>query len=236
MKTQFCLRSGLLLFSIGLAHATLITQSSDIPSPPTVIDFSDYAGPSVPTDGPAQVGNLVGVDVTFTSNNPDGSFLGSGPFGLGDNGSWDSSVTLAGIDFDATLNDLYTMTFTFNSGPVSAVGGFMNYAVAPPLIFGDVIIAALAADSSVLEQWDITQLAPISTPNGLNDGAFRGIVRPTADIFGFSVSNSAAVLTNLTFSSAEVPAPSGVPEPSTMVLMLSAFVLLAARKIWTARS
>jgi len=97
-------------------------------------------------------------------------------------------------------------------------------------------ILALAADSSVLEQYDITQLAPISTPGGVNDGAFRGILRSNADIFGFSVSNSAAVLTDLTFSSATLPDNSSVPEPRSIVLMLSGFLFLAGKKIWIARN
>jgi hypothetical protein len=233
--TRFYFIASLFLLTMGLAHASLITQSSDIPSPSVITDFSDLAGPSVPTDGPVQVGNLAGVDITFSSNNPDGSFLGTGPYQLADNGTWDSSMTMAGIDVDALGFDPYTMTFSFNSGPVSAVGGFMNYAVFDGSGFGDVIIAALAADSSVLEQWDITTGAPISTPGGLNDGAFRGILRPTADIFGFSVSNSAAVLTDLTFSSVEAPS-TATPEPGSMILLLTGFLLLAAKKISMARS
>jgi len=219
-----------------LAHASLITLPSDIPSPSTVIDFSDYAGVNtVTTVGPVQVGNLVGVDVTFSSDNPDGSLLGSGPYGLADNGAWDSSLTMVGLNTDFVGFDLYTMTFSFNSGPVSAVGAFMNYAAFDGSFFGDVIISALAADSSVLEQWDITTDAPISTPNALNDGAFRGILRPTADIFGFSVSNSAAVLTNLTFSSTEASDTQVTPEPGSMILMLSGFLLLLAKRIRIAR-
>ncbi len=237
MRLFLTARSGLFLLTVGLAHATLITQSSDIPSPSTVIDFSDYAGVNtVNTDGPVQVGNLVGVDVTFSSNNPDGSYIGSGPYGLADNGTWDSSLTMAGINVDAAGFDPYTMTFSFNSGPVSAVGGFMNYAAFDGSGFGDVIVAALAADSSVLEQWDITTDAPISTPGATNDGAFRGILRPTADIFGFSVSNSAAVLTDLTFSAATAPDNASVPEPGSMILLLSGFLLLACKRIWMARS
>jgi hypothetical protein len=235
----FLARSGLFLLSVGFAHATLITQSSDIPSPSTTIDFSDYAGVnSVFTDGPIQVGNLAGVDVTFTSDNPDGAYVGSGPYGLADNGNWDSSLTMAGVGLDASLSDLYTMTFTFNSGPVSAVGAFMNYAVFPGFGFGDVYISALAADGTTpLETWDITTDAPISTlPDSVNDGAFRGIVRPTADIFGFSVSNSAAVLTKLTFSSEETSQVPSMPEPGSMILLLSGFLLLACKKLWMARS
>lgn len=237
MRFRFTARSCLFLSALGLAHASLITLPSGIPSPSTVVDFSDFADVNtVHTNGPVQVGNLVGVDVTFTSDNPDGSLLGSGPYQLSDNGVWDSTITMAGIDVDAFLSDTYTMTFSFNSGPVSAVGAFMNYSVFEDSGFGDVTIAALAADSSILEQYDITQLSPISTPGGVNDGAFRGILRSNADIFGFSVSNSAAVLTDLTFSSATLPDNSSVPEPRSIVLMLSGFLFLAGKKIWIARN
>jgi hypothetical protein len=240
VSTRFCFvaRSAVFLLSIGLAHAALITQSSDIPSPSTAIDFSDFAGVnSVFTDGPIQVGNLVGVDVTFTSDNPDGAYIGSGPYGLADNGAWDSTLTMAGILTDLAGTDPYTMIFTFNSGPVSAVGGFMNYATFDGSGFGDVYIRALAFDNSILEEWDITTGAPISTPGATNDGAFRGILRPTADIFGFSVSNSAAVLTNLTFSSEETsPSNPAVPEPGSIILLLSGFVLLACKRLWMARN
>src|SRR6266852_4196105 len=77
----------------GIAHADLVTSDASFISP-VVIDFSQFAGANGQlTIGPVDVGTLVGVNVTFTSTNVDGSILGSGSYGLGDNGSWDANET-----------------------------------------------------------------------------------------------------------------------------------------------
>src|SRR5579864_1829487 len=108
----------------GVAHADLVTSDAGFVSP-VVIDFSQFGGPNGQvTLGPVDVGTLVGVNVTFTSTNVDGSILGSGPYGLGDNGQWDANQTFAGLNVDLSGFDGYTMMFEFNSGPVAAVGGF----------------------------------------------------------------------------------------------------------------
>lgn len=213
--------SAAFLFITCLARADLVTSSAQFISP-SVIDFSQFADASgLQTTGPVQVGALAGVDVVFTSTNVDGAILGSGPYGLGDNGQWDANQTFAGLNVDASGFDGYTMMFQFNSGPVADVGGIMNYATFAGSGFGDVILSALAADNSTLEAWDLSVLAPILTPNGIDDGAFRGIVRPQADIFGFAVSNSAVAITDLTFSSQVVP----TPEPGSLLLLFTALVV-----------
>jgi hypothetical protein len=105
------------------------------------------------------------------------------------------------------------MTFQFNSGPVSHVGAFVNYApdtYAPGT--GTFLIQALDSNGNVLESYDITTLAPISTPNQIDAGAFRGISRSTADIAAFRLLGALNLADNLTFSRAAVTT---APEPST---------------------
>lgn len=190
------------------AHSALITNASGISSP-TVIDFSDKTQQF--TFGPTQVGGLVGRDVTFTASGPSGGFSYDG-YGLADNGTWGSGMTYAFID-----NGLgSSIRFTFNDGLAAAVGGFVNYAICGNNIgcsSGNFVIRALDSGLNVLEQYDISQLAPISTPSGLNQGEFRGIARGTADIAAFELVGGVGVIDNLTFNS------QSVPEPATLALL-----------------
>ena len=67
------------------------------------------------------------------------------------------------------------------------------------------------------------------TVNEANNGAWRGIVRDTADIKAFTVFNSYAVVDTLVFSTPDV----AVPEPSTFHLILGAgiAILLKTRRL-----
>lgn len=216
-RALFCLS----VFALS-AQASLITSASQIGQPQTVITFSQFAGPNtVYTTGPVSIGN----GVTFTSTNPAGSLLGQGPYSFNNNGSWNSAVDLAGLDVDQFGNDKYTMTFSF-ARPVSAVGGLMNYAIFQFSGFSDVVISALGVNGNVLESYDISQLAPISTPSGIDMGQFLGIERSQADIAAFSLSNSAVAITDFTFASS-------VPEPGTSCLLLAGLsALLLRRRGW----
>jgi hypothetical protein len=207
-------------------HAALVTDASALAPPTKVITFEQFAGLGYNfTAGPVDVGGLVGETVIFTMSNPAasnsglGAVLGSGGYGLLGNGFWDDPKTYAGLD---APNSAY-MEFAF-ANPVSGVGGFINYATD----FGSMIIEVLDASDNVLESYDLTVDAPISTPGGYNDGAFRGIVRGTADIAKFRLYNSYVVIDDLTFTSGVIP------EPSTVVLAGIGIGLLGLRS-WRKR-
>lgn len=146
-----------------------------------------------------------------------GATIGDSLYNIIPNGSWNSGrVGFVGLNAPTG-----TMLLKFNTQPVSAVGALLNYSAG---LGPDVIISALASDGSVLESYDLNTLAPINTPGGLNVGGFRGIVRSTADIYGFQVANSAVVLDDLTIGPA-------VPEPSS-VMLLSVGMLAVAGACW----
>lgn len=193
------------------AEAIPVTSQAALGGPLTVIDFSQFNSGYTFTNGPTQVGGLVGEDVVYTAIAPGAGFAG-GPYVLGGNGNW-SETFIPGRDGYAFLNIGGTsMTFKFNSGPVRAVGGFMNYCA--ECDFANAMIEALGLGGVVLETFNVETDAPIVTPNATNDGAFRGIVRATADIFAFRVSADLAVLDDLSFVR-----DGAVPEPATTALL-----------------
>ncbi len=192
------------------AFADTSTDDNDVPAPSQTVDFSQFAGvfdcPSVgligpnafcSTAGPIQVGDLVFEDITWSSTSTS-SLLGNGFYGLAQNlgnGDWDPGRN-GYVGTNAAANTV-VMRFDFNNGAVCAVGGFVNYAPG----FGDPFtITALDNGNAVLETFDVSTNAPISTPGALNDGAFRGIVRATNDIAAIELSGEFDVLDDLKFS------------------------------------
>ena len=141
--------------------------------------------------------------MTWESDNTS-SILYNGAYGLAGNGQWGNGRT----GYSGVNRGTGTMTYRFLDTPVSQVGGFVNYAPAQGL---DSLIEALAQDGTVLEGYDVLSLAPIITPGGVNQGAFRGIARATADIYAFRVSNSFVVLDDLKFSDNASPPSVATP-------------------------
>lgn len=190
----------------SVASASLLTSSAGI-QPTTTIDFSQFTTASWTSSSVDLGGGVsvlgIGGDLYFSWNG----------WGLGSNGSW----TGTGRNGYVGINNPYAMEFSFTA-PVSAIGGFMNYASG----YTTIVIEALGSSGQVLESYDIDQLAPISTSVN-NDGAFRGISRVTADIYGYRLTSGAVVVDDLTYTA--------VPEPaSVMMISLGGLLITGYRR------
>lgn len=154
--------------------------------------------------------NAIPGGITFTrdpstaSNSGLGGVLGQGSYGLGANGSFDTTPVYAGLDGAEGW-----IRFAFST-PQSSFGVFSNYA---PGIGPDPIISALRADLSVIESWNLATFAPISTPGGLNEFRFRGIDLTGESMVIFELSNSYILATG-------TPDGRPIPEPESYALVL----------------
>ena len=211
------------------ANATLLTDFMQLTGTTATVDLSPYAGAGkIQTTGPLNLGGSLGFLVEFNSTNSDLSTLGSDDYGLGVNGRW-GGLPYVALDFDLFGGDGYSMTFRFGKA-FRAAAARVNYAV-PDLddvlagvVYGDVLMEALADDGSVLESYNLTQDAPVLTPNEVNGGSWRGVVRNSTDLYGLRFSNAGVVLRDLTLASPG-PAVQPIPEPSTFSLMAAALGL-----------
>jgi hypothetical protein len=199
----------MLLIMARVAPAGLVTSSLSFSTPIQLVDFNGFGPGFSNISGAMQVGSPVGRDITLSASG-ETAVIGTGNFGLQDNGLWTSSKTGYVGAGGSTVSGGGTIIFRFNDGPVSAVGGFVNYG---PNALPDFTISALASNGDVLESYDIFVTAPISTPGATNAGAFRGIVRAQADIAAFRISGEAFVIDDFAMAPA--------PEPSTLALLLA---------------
>ena len=215
---------GCLTYGCAVMAALVTTE----PQSSSMVDFQAYPT-EVVTLGPISLASSTGEEVQFTATNAYESAGFSTPtYGLGGNGNWTSVAgTFAWVDGGPSGASGSTMTFTFLSGPVSFVGGVMNYIpqVNLPFVNSSLFsIKALDAQGSILEQYSLEDAAPIRTPNSNNVGAFRGIQRGTADIYAFEI-QGAGVIRNLQFRSP-------IPEASTSSLFALGLLslILASRR------
>jgi autotransporter-associated beta strand protein len=190
-------RAGLLAavsaFAVNSAHATLVNT---IPGG-TVVTPPNNGGSSTSffsSTGPFQIGTGVGRDIVWTSNSPSAVGGYSSGYGLCSNGGWNGSPPYFGTN---SVINADTMTFTFNDGDVSSVGGFMSWGRG---CFGAVnfTIEARNASNSLLESHSFN----FATSGATNSGEFWAIERATADIRSFVVYGSFVVLRNFTFLTA----------------------------------
>lgn len=201
LRAGFAL-GALLVATLGpsAARATLLTADPG-GGTTTVFTATGVAG----TTGP------IILDGFNWTGNP-GFAYGDDTFGVGSNGQWDRNAP----GFSWIAANAPNTGFTVDlGGGYGFVGGFMNYS---PGVGGDPVIVALGADgTTVLESYDLSTAAPISTPGGVNAGAFRGIERSTSDIHFLRLANSYSILHSLTIGAPAATAT--VPEPASAAVL-----------------
>jgi hypothetical protein len=213
----------LLAFASPVAAAPITTEAG-LTGSTTVIDFSQFTGDSQLTgvNGPVQIGALAGVDVTVQDMSAGSNiYLYDDQWGLTGNGSWNSGR----IGYLGIFPEDGPVRITFNDGPVSGFGLFMNYPTPGHL---PQILSAFDSSNNLLEMFDVGATAPISTPGGLNEGAFRGIQLSAATIAYVELLGDTAVYDDLRFSTS---APTAIPEPASVLLFGTGLVALARRRL-----
>jgi len=215
----------LALFVGGLnVEAALITSANTIQSP-CVIDLSQFNTDVYLGTIPLQVGGLADRDVTATGVGPFQRIVATFGFTIGDNGEW----TTARDGYASSNSVGGSITFTFNDGPVAAVGGLMNYSPNPGTLISPVRIEALDITGNLLESFELPVVAPISTPGGVDEGAFRGISRPSADIGAFRFTGTFTLLDDLTFAQS-------IPEPRSVAMWFWLMPIMAGAYLLRRRS
>lgn len=201
------------LFLLALL-CSLSAQAALITSAP--LDGTTTVVPAGPGCGGGPIGAITISEFTNPVCWPTGQ-----SFGLSDNGNWNNPAGSFGL---IGINSA-TAYFILDLGAAYAsVGVFMNYPI--PLGNGGPVLSALAADGvTILESYNIHSLAPISTPNAVNAGAFRGIARSSADIRYLQVASGFAAVHSITVA----PSATAVPEPGTLFLLAPSLLFLIRR-------
>lgn len=197
-----------LSISAGAAQAALILTDATYTGPD--LDLTGYDNGSYNfTFGPVTVGEFTFTRTNTMTNSGDGAVVGQGGYGLLSNGSFGGDAVYIGLDGPGGFGIL--------RGPTaySQMGFFFNYA---PGSGAAPTIAALDLNGDVLESYDLSTAAPISTPGGFNQFQFRGIARDQADIYGFQFGGSFLLAAGT--PSGVLPA---IPEPGTWALMIMGF-------------
>lgn len=193
------------------AQASLLTSDAGYTGP--YLDLTAYANGSYNfTFGPKSIpgGITFTRDPSTASNSGNGAVLGQGDYGLAANGSFGGDAVYAGLDGSSGW-----MRFTL-AAPVSMFGLYLNYAPG----YGIPMIEALDQNGVVLEGYDLSDVAPISTPGGFNQFAFRGINYGRSGIYTLQLSNSYLLAAASATGDPVNPNDpnNNVPEPASLVL------------------
>jgi len=212
------------------AKAVLVRETNGFGSPIS-FGFADQPAGNSFGAGPQAVGASTGESIVFTSSNADtdgGAVISAAAppdddseaeasrhYGLANNGTWETPFSWAGVNSESDY-----IEFRFDSGMVSAVGAFMNYAPG----FGTPRIAAYDNQGQLLESYNLETAAPISTPDQSNGGDFRGILRHLLEIRSLRLTGAYAVANTITFSRSLTPVPSlSVPGPLPLLGLAGAW-------------
>jgi hypothetical protein len=221
--------TGAALLSFGLpvvsayATETLVTSPNGFSWP--VIDLSAFANGSYNfTNGPVSLPNGIaftaspgvgGDGVTPNGNSGQGSVIGQGEYGLLNNGGFGGNATYIGVDSGTGFD-----TLIFDS-PVATFGAYWNYAT--PVDYRpwwtNPTISTFDSGGNLIDSFDLSVLAPISTPGGFNEFLFRGIVDTSAQIKYVEFGGAYMLL-------AQSATGSVIPEPSTWAMMILGFACL----------
>lgn len=206
-----------LMLVIGMASAALVTS---LPGGSTI----PLAALNVYGNGPI----VIAPGITWSSEDNPAEAGWTGNHNLGVNGNWEGPLPFYGLEVGDGTSRI-SMTWAFDA-PVSGVGGFINYAPRAGDLDITSVIQVLDSAFNILEHYDLTISAPISTPGAINAGVFLAIDRAGDDISYFRVWNDALVLRDLTVQFAP---PVGVPEPMTLALFgagLAGIALMRRRR------
>lgn len=208
-----------------VARADLVTDAAAIGPGANVLSFERGADGLVVNDA-AGIDTTIGVSFTTTGGD---RFIGSplGLWSLGDNGFWTTARSFGAVDGGVAADgSVASLVFEFGGLTVQKIGGFLNFD--PGFTYGGegegfplpLYIAVFGTDGSLLEGQDVPVFTPADA-NGveaLDQGAFFGFTRQSADIARFVVSGPYAVVDDLTFTTP-------VPEPSTYALFATGLLL-----------
>ncbi|SNY43762.1 PEP-CTERM protein-sorting domain-containing protein [Arsukibacterium tuosuense] len=209
----------------GFANATLIT--SDVGYTGPGLDLTAFQTGSYNfTFGPEAIPG----GITFVAapggggNSGQGSVIGQGSYGLNSNGSFGGDAVYIGVDSGTGYADLIFDT------EISFFGAYMNYA---PGVGDNAFISALDDLGNILETWDLTMSAPISTPGGFNEFEFRGIDLGGETFKTFRFGGNYLLLAATADGTPVAPVDpivNDIPEPATLAIFGLGILSLSLRR------
>ena len=210
------------LFSIQVQGALITSYTNPVDG---VVDFSESPGDTYNNGATLDVGASFGEEIILSTRASSAFFTHGVSISLNENGFWDNAGGTA--SYAATFGGL--LRFEFLSGPVSMVGGILNYARGNT--GAELMLTAFGSAGEVLESYNVTEQRNIVTPGATNAGEFRGIQREQQDIYGFSITDRAGRLVIDDFTFSRQGSSVAIPEPHIISIFALGLLAIAFRRI-----